>query len=354
VTPSDNIPRRRPATIVDVAERARVAVGTVSRYLNGQPVRRGNRDQIEQAIEALGYRRNAVAAAMKTDLTNVVGLLVPARSEFHTAVLEMVSHAMRRWGRALLTYCHSVDDASLSEALDFFEAHRVDCLVMGGEENASERVRDLVEGGTPVILYDNDMPGLPVDRVFVENRAASMRAVNHLLDIGHTDVACITGSMHDYAGRERYEGYVAAMRGRGLDLNPDYIVDGTWNEQRGYSAMLRLLSLDRPPSAVYSCNYNMTVGALRLFKEHGLKVPDDISIVSFDDVPLFSLHDVGITAVAQPVDKIAESIASLVETRLTGGGARHEQHRITLSCDIILRGSTRRRLAPEDIGGRRG
>jgi LacI family transcriptional regulator len=351
VTSSDNIPRRRPATIVDVAEHAGVAIGTVSRYLNGHPIRRGNRDQIEEAIEALGYRRNAVAAAMKTDLTNVVGFLVPPPSEFHTAVLEHLSRTMRPSGRALLTYCHNVDDASLVEALDFFEGHRVDCLVMGGEEDAADHIRHLVKSGMPVILYDNDVRGIPVDRVFVENRAASFRAVSHLIDIGHTDIGCVTGSLHDSAGRDRYEGYVQALKSRGLEVNPDYAVDGEWNETKGYSAMLRLLSLERPPTAVFSCNYNMTVGGLRLLKEHGLKVPDDLSLVSFDDVPLFSLHEAGITAVAQPVAKIAETIASIISSRLSGGGgASHEPHNITLNCDIILRGSTRRRITPVEIG----
>lgn len=343
MTNDENIPRRKPATIVEVAEHAGVAIGTVSRYLNGHPIRRSNRDQIEHAIETLGYRRNAVAAAMKTDLTNVVGFLVPPPSEFHMAVLEHLSHAMRPSGRALLTYCHTVDKASLVEALDFFEAHRVDCLVMSGEQDAADHIRYMAKSGTPVIFYDNDVRGLPVDRVFVENRAASFRAVSHLLDIGHTDVACISGSLHDSAGRERHEGYVQAMRSRGLDIPPDYVINGDWNETRGYSAMLRLLSLDRPPTAVFSCNYNMTVGGLRLLKEHGLKVPDDISLVSFDDVPLFSLHESGITAVAQPVAKIADTIASIISSRLSGGGgASHEPHTITLNCDLILRGSTRR------------
>jgi LacI family transcriptional regulator len=351
VTDADStIPRRRPATIVDVAERAGVAIGTVSRYLNGHPIRRGNRDQIEAAIQTLGYRRNAVAAAMKTELTNVVGFLVPPLSEFHSAVLEHLSRIMRRSGRALLTYCHSVDDASLVDALDFFVAHRVDCLIMSGEEDVSDHIRDLVASGTPVVLYDNDVRGVMVDRVFVENRAASFRAVSHLIDIGHTDIACITGSPHDSAGRERYEGYAQALRSRGIPIEQEYVLDGDWNERKGYSAMLRLLSLERPPTAVFSCNYNMTVGALQLLKEQRRKVPDDISIVSFDDVPLFSLHEAGITAVSQPVAKVAESMASFVSSRLSEGGSGNEPHTITLNCDIILRGSTRRRLTPESIG----
>ena len=335
--------RKRGATIVDVANEAGVAIGTVSRYLNGFAVRSGNREAIEHAIGRLGYRRNALAAAMKSDLTNTVGFMVPSISEFHAAILEKLSSRLRKGGgQAVLSYCHNDDPASVLHALEFFMAHRVDCLVMDGHEEALEGVRELLAGGTPVVFYDNDVPGPPVDRVMVENRAASARAVRHLLDIGHRRVAVLAGNTHNFAGRERLAGFIQAMQERGVEVRPEYIIDAAWQEDRGYAAMLRLLSLDVPPTAIFSCNYNMTMGALALLREHGRRVPDDISIVSFDDVPLFRLHEVGITAVAQPVDKIAETIDGLISSRLFGDGSSHAPHSITLGCDVILRGSTRR------------
>ena len=249
---------------------------------------------------------------------------------------------MRRAGRAVLSYCHNVDGDSIADALDFFAAHRVDCLVMDGQVDVDDGIRNLVANGTPVIFYDNNVDGLPVDRVLVENTAASQRAVSHLLDIGHTRIAVLTGELKNFAGRERLEGYVRALKGRGVEIVPEYIVNADWSEARGYSAMLQLLSLEKPPTAVFSCNYNMTVGALALLKEHGLRVPDDLSIISFDDVPLFRLHETGITAVAQPVDKIAETITSLMSSRLSERSTSQAPHTITLGCEIILRGSTRR------------
>ena len=341
----DGIHRRRPSTIIDVATEAGVAIGTVSRYLNGFTVRKGNRELIETAIQRLGYRRNALAAAMKSDLTNTVGFMVPSLSEYHAAVLEQLSRRMRAAGRAVLSYCHNDDPAAVANALDFFAAHRVDCLVMDGNEGMEEGVRELVAGGTPVIFYDNDLSGLPVDRVMVENRAASARAVGHLLDIGHTRVAILSGNTHNHTGRERLAGYIDAMRSHGISIPPEYIVDAKWTEDRGYASMLRLLSLEVPPTAVFSSNYNMTFGALALLKEHGWQVPQDISVVSFDDVPLFRLHPVGITAIAQPLEKIAEAITGLMASRLSDEGADHAPHTITLGCDIILRGSTRRLAA---------
>lgn len=335
-------PRRRPSTIIDVANEAGVAVGTVSRYLNGMAVRPANRDLIETAIQRLGYRRNALAAAMKSDLTNTVGFMVPKLSEFHADILQNLSLRMRTAGRAVLAYCHNDDLTSIDEALYFFAAHRVDVLVMDGHGAAMEGVRELLAGGTPVILYDNDLPGLPVDRVLVENRGACMRAVGHLLDIGHTRVAILAGDMTTFTARERLQGCLDAMQEHGIEPNPDYIIHGNWQESSGYAGMLRLLSLERPPTAIYCCNYNIAIGALALLKEHRLSVPRDISLMSFDDVPLFSLHETGITAVAQPVDKIAETIAGLVNSRLSEEGPGHAPQTITLGCNVILRGSTRR------------
>lgn len=346
---SDETKGKRQATIVEVAERAGVAIGTVSRYLNGQPIRTRNRDLIEEAIGELGYRRNALAAAMKSELTNMVGFLVPRLSEFHAPVLEHLSLLLRKQGRALLTYCHNDDTASVMDLLDFFDSHRVDCLIMDGRIDAVDRIRDLVRSGTPVVFYDNDVPGPNVDRVFVENQAASYRAVSHLLDIGHTQIAVLTGDTHNWTGRERYEGYRQAMIGRGLEIDPDYVLDMHWSEDEAFSGMLRLLTLPKPPTALFCCNYNMTVGAIRMIKEQGLKIPADISLVSFDDVPLFRLHEAGITAVAQPIAKIAETIANLVSMRLSHRGAALTSHRTTLDCDIILRGSTRRLMTPEEV-----
>jgi len=334
--------RKRPSTILDVARVAGVAVGTVSRYLNGFPVRPGNRDMIEGAIRKLGYRRNALAAAMKSDLTNTVGFMVPRLTEFHSPILELLSRRLRASGRALLTYCHDDDQDSIAEALDFFATHRVDCLVMDGREEASDMIRELSASGTPVILYDNDVPGLPIDRVLVDNRAVSNRAVRHLLDMGHTRIAALSGSLRNYCGRERLEGYKQALAEAGIEVVPEYVVDGDWSESRGHSGMLRLLSLERPPTAVFCCNYNMAVGALTLLKERRCRVPEDISVASFDDVQLFRLHDVGVTAIAQPIERIAETIAGLVESRLSEEGSWHAPHTIVLGCEIVLRDSTRR------------
>ena len=341
-TPADAAPSvRRQATVIDVAEAAGVAVGTVSRYINGHAIRTGNRDRIERAIAELDYRRNAVASAMKTDVSHMVGLMAPALSEFHAGLLEQLSRSIRRTGRAVISYSHDQDPRSIVEGLEFFASHRVDAVVMDGSGVPHEQLARYANSGLNLVFYDNDVEGIPADRVFVENRKASARAVNHLIELGHERIGTITGNLHNSAGALRYAGYRDALAAHNLPVDPQLVVDGNWAETNGYFAARELFSLAQPPTAVFSANYNMTVGFLIWMREQGLRTPRDVSIISFDDVPAFAIHEAGITAVDQPVVKIADAITTLLAGRFSSP-AIVGRHTVMIDCDIILRGSTRR------------
>jgi LacI family transcriptional regulator len=333
--------RRRGATVIDVAKAANVAIGTVSRYLNGQTIRRSNREQIEQAIQELGYRRNVAAASIRTDLTHMIGFLVPTFDEFHARMLEHLANSVRRTGRALLTYCHGGDPRIVAEALDFFAAQRVDGLVMDGTAEVYDRVDDLIEHDVPIIFYNNDVRGLAADRVMVENQRASHRIVSHLIDLGHRRIGILTGDPRNSSGIERLAGYEQALRDRGIAIEPALAARGNWVIDGGYEATKRLMTSDNPPTAIFSANYGMAIGALSWLKENGRHVPDDVSLASFDDVPVFRLYEAGVTTVAQPVAKIAETITDILVERLADPSSGVTRS-VVLECDIILRGSTRR------------
>jgi LacI family transcriptional regulator len=331
--------KRKNANIHDVAKAAGVAVGTVSRYLNGASVRLSNRVEIEKAIEALSFQRSAVAKAMKSDTTDIIGFLVPIFDEFHAQLLNQLARGFRHSGQTMLTYCHDGDGKLLREALRFFANQRVDALVLAGSGDVSGEVEALVERGVPVTVYNNDVMGMRVDRVFVENANASFRAVRHLVDVGHRRIATVYGALEETSGAQRLDGYRRALEASGLPLDPSYMHPGNWCEEGGYSAIQKFMALTAPPTAIFSANYQMTLGILEWVREHGLHIPDDIAVVSFDDVEVFRLYDGGITAVAQPIDKIAESITSYVLSRLTGDALPEIRTR-TLDCNIILRGSS--------------
>lgn len=333
--------RKRPATIVHVADVAGVAIGTVSRHLNGQPVRASNRDRIEQAIATLGYRRNSTAVAMKTDVTHIVGFFVPSLSEFHAQMLEQLTRQMRRKGRAVLSYFHDLQLSSIREGLEFFARHRVDAIVVDGETAMQRDLMALVDEGLVVVLYDNDLPGLAADRVFVSNRKSSTRLINHLIELGHRRIATIHGELRDTAAIERLGGYTDALAAHGLPLDAALIRNGRWMEADAYDRTIELLALPEPPTAIYSANYNMTLGVIARLHEARLSIPGDISLVSFDDVAALRLHNPGITTVGQPIEKLAETISTIIDDRLANPMAMGRRA-LTIDCEILLRDSVRR------------
>jgi LacI family transcriptional regulator len=333
--------RKRHATITDVAEAAGVAIGTVSRYLNGQPIRAANRLPIEEAITKLGFRRSSVAVSMKTQSTGIIGLMIPDFSNFHASLHESLARRLRQSGRAVICYSHDRDAASITRGFEFFADHRVDAVVLDGDEGARPVLQRQIEDGLMAVLYDHDLPGITADRVFMENLKSSKRLVDHLVELGHRRIATIHGLLENTGGRERLDGYLQSLNAHGVTVNPDYIVPGFWIEEGGYAGIRDLMSLPEPPTALFGANYNMTIGALRWLREHDLSVPRDLSIVSFDDVQAFSVHPAGITAVAQPTARFAESIAQLLDERLSSG--RTSQRRtLRIGGNVTLRGSVAR------------
>ncbi|EKJ94788.1 periplasmic binding protein/LacI transcriptional regulator [Bradyrhizobium lupini HPC(L)] len=335
-----DLKRRRP-TINDVADRAGVAIGTVSRYLNGGEIRKSNRRQIEEAIEALGFTRNAAAASMKSAKTGIIGFLVPTFDEFHASLLNHLAPLFRSTGHTMLTYSHEEDPRLFEDAMAFFVSQRVDALIAAGIPKADELLAGCVESGIPAVIYNNDVRGLFLDRVFVDNAKVVTRAINHLIEVGHTKIAICSGREEESTGAERREGYEAALTANEIFLRQDYIVSGDWSVESGYSAAQTLMSLKDPPTAVFAANYQMTVGILEWMREHSMRTPQDLALVSFDDVDLFRLYDEGITAIAQPVSQIAQAIASYAVSRIENTDLPNIRSR-TLQCDIILRGSSGR------------
>lgn len=330
----------RKATIYDVAKSAGVSVGTVSRYLNGQTLRQSNRAQIERAIETLSFRPNVLAQGIKRGGSRVIGFLVREFDEFHGELLERLSREFQAAGYKIMTYCHDARQDEVIEAVEYFAGQQVDALISGGAPETSKAVSRLLETGIPVVTYNNDLLGMNVDRVFVENRRASAHAVSHLIDLGHRRIAHIAGHQLESTGVARRDGYLDALNERDLLIDEDLIEYGNWHIDGGYAAITRLMALPEPPTAVFSANYRMTAGVLECVREKGWRVPDSFSLISFDDTELFRLYGDGVSAIAQPTEQIARSIVERVLARLSGADVPATTTR-TIQCNLILRGSTR-------------
>ena len=331
---------KRP-TITDVATLAGVAIGTVSRYLNKLPIRDASRLAVESAIRELGYHKNHFAAAMKTNRSRLVAFLVPDFDEFHTALMQRLMGLLRKEGLLMLIYYHSGDRAAFLDAIKFFGEHRVDAVIATGSIPKGSQFEELQRGGVPVIAYDNRFESLDTDEVLVSNKQAVHKAINHFIDMGHRRIAIVTGDLHHDTARQRLLGYKSALAEHGIAPVPAYVLGGSYTQAEGFGALQTLMALPTPPTAVFFSSYVIALGGLAYLREYGVQVPEQLSIISFDDVLAFQLFQPPITAIAQPLDAIADSLASLLAARLQQD-APSRPRSVVLPCTLVLRGSVKR------------
>lgn len=334
-TPAQRSTATRKPTIHDVARTAEVAVGTVSRYLNGRPIRGSSQERIEEAISRLGFVKNLAAATIRRETSHLIGFLVSSYDELQIGILAALTAHMQARGRIVIPLTHDGSPDSMMEALRFFAEHRIEALVASGDFAAMQDSPLLRDLDTHIILFNNDLPNLPCDRVLFGDAKGMEKAIGHLVGLGHKRIGFIAGRKGHSSAEGRLEGYLRALSaGPGVDHT--LIVGHEWSRKTGYFAGLELLDRDDPPTAIVCASYLSTLGLLDFVQERGLIVPRDLSIISFGDCDTFRLIGPGIDALSFPVDQIVSRIDHLYAKQ----GAAREATRMVVDVDLILRGSS--------------
>lgn len=334
----DDDSNSKPITIVDVAEYAKVAIGTVSRYINGKKVRRENEKRIEDAIKALNYQTNPIARAMSTDSTKTIAVIIDGFDEFHMRILSFLISEFESRGYTVSTFHYREGQGELEALMRSVSANRVDGIVMSGPFKDGLTAKLMQIPNRPVVLFNNETSGLGIDQVVVNNKEISKQAVDYLFMMGHENIAIVAAGFNNSSGRLRYEGYVQALQNSEIPLNEDYIYEGDWKSSAGYMALKQFMALPNPPTAIFSVSYLMTIGIISAAKELGIKIGEDLSLISFDDPDMFKLFDRSITAISQPHEQIARRITDLLTSRISDDISASSR-RLVLLCDLILRES---------------
>lgn len=333
--------RKRAPTILDVAKRAGVSVGTVSRYLNNISVRPSKRVPIEAAIAELRYSRNAAASAMRNERSNLVAMLVPGFGDFFGEILASLNTRLTDYGQVLLTHRHDRDHRAMALALQFFRDHRVNAVVAPGVPELRREIAALTDAGIPVIIFNNDLPDLKIDKVLTQNEKGSLDAMQYLVDMGHRRIAFLGGDMQESSAIERLKGYRRAVALHKLPLDGRYVLGDAWSRHIGYSSTRQLMELGEPPTAILAASIDLALGVMDYANEAGTNIGETLSLISFDDAEIFRQWKPSITSIAQPTAGIGVEIAELILTHLNGRhGNRYRE--IRLDCTIQLRHSVRR------------
>lgn len=330
LTPPPEHPRgRRPGsrpTIGDVAATAGVAVATVTRVLSGRGYASAEaRTKVLAAAEQIGYTPNVIARNLRLQKNNTIGLLIAdVENGFYSAIAKHVEAVTTAAGHSIVL-CNSNDDpAREREYLELLEGIRVAGVILTPTGGNRRRLEQMQRDGIIIVQVDRDVHHLSADLVLVDNERGAYEAVSALLEAGHTRIGILAGKPQVITGRERTEGYLRAHRDRGVPVDPELVRGASFRRDHAVEEARALLELDPPVTAIFAANNVLAEGAMLALKEAELRVPDDISLVAFDDVEWMRMMDRGITAVRQPVADIARSAARMMLRRLGDAEAASE------------------------------
>jgi len=313
-------PMKKTASLVDVARRAGVNISTVSRTIN-QTGKIGLETQelVRKAMRELGYKPNRVARRLRTQTgkCHLLGLIIPnIQNPFFADLARGVEDVAYQHAFAVMLCNYDEDPKKQQFYLDVLQSESVDGIILPAIHEKDPAIVKVVQGGTPVVCVDRSLSGFALDRVEVDNLRGALDAVEHLIAKGHRRIGLIGGPTDSSTGRERLQGYKTAHANAGLALRPEYLRFGDYKQESGRALAETLLALRQPPTAFFVCNNLMTIGALETICTRGLRIPKDVALVCFDELPLAAVFNPPLTVVRQPAYDVGKCAAELLFKRI--------------------------------------
>ncbi|MDP9846450.1 LacI family DNA-binding transcriptional regulator [Streptosporangium lutulentum] len=308
------------ARIKDVAAYAGVSVATVSRVLNDSPsVTEETRGRVYAAMAELSYVPNAVARSLRTEATKTLGLIIgDILNPFFAELARAVEDAARKAGYTVIIGNADERAEEQDHYVRTLLEQRVDGLLICPTAEVTPLVEEVARAGGPLVFLDRTLPGVDVPSVRVDGTDAIKELVGHLRKLGHRRIAFISGPARLSTGRERTDAFLVATAEHGLEIRPEYIEAGDFQSGSGRTLTARLLDLPEPPEAIFVGDNLMALGALNEIRARGLRIPDDVALASFDDVPWFPHIDPPITAISQPAAELGLRAVQVILDRLAG------------------------------------
>ena len=327
------------ATIKDVAREASVSVATVSRVFNGATVvREETARRIREVAVALRYAPHSGARSLITNRTNTLGVLLPdLYGEFFSELIHGIDLTARKEGYHILVSRSWEGRSEIEEAMRAMRGRVDGMLLMSPDVHADSLLN--VPPDLPVVLLCSPSRGHELDSVTIQNFQGAKEIVAHLISVGHRRIAIIKGSIGNFDAAERLRGYRAALKDAGIAPDPKLEQQGDFTEEGGFTVAHELMSLQKRPTAVFAANDSMAIGALSAFKQMGVRIPEEIAIAGFDDIPLCRYMDPPLSSVRV---HIADLGARAVEVVLHAIRHKndHVRRRERMGTEVVIRRST--------------
>jgi LacI family transcriptional regulator len=327
-------------TILDVAKRANVSVATVSRVINNQGgVRKETEEDILRAINELNYVRSAVARSMVRKETKTIGIIIPdICNPFFPEVIAGIER--KAIDKQYFTMLSSSDESMQKEKdiIRHFIERGVDGVIITTADERGMHLQPLIDAQIPIVAVDRDIRNFEVDTVLTGNREGSYEAVKHLIHLGHEKIAIIRGPQETTPGLERFKGYKKAMEEYNIPIKEEWIGDGNFMENSGFSITSKFHSLKDRPTAIFSCNNLMSIGALKAMRKLNWETSKDITFIGFDDIEIATFMNPSLTMISRPKRKLGEIAFQLLYDRMnTKNNHQIQKREYILTPELVIR-----------------
>ncbi|WP_160724883.1 LacI family DNA-binding transcriptional regulator [Bacillus sp. USDA818B3_A] len=327
------------AKMSDVARLANVSTATVSRVLrNPETVKEHTRKRVHAVIEQLNYQPNILARHLRRNETNTILVLVPniLNTVFTEIIAGIESEAAKNGYRVLLGNTNMKVENEYG-LIDLLKQKQTDGMILFSAKMERKTLLQLSKD-YPIVLTSAYLDGLKVPTVSIDNISSSRRAVEHLIRLGHTRIAHISGPLEEYTiARDRYKGFQQAMIHNDLEIDSMLVQEGDFKYESGYNQMLKFMAMEKPPTAVFAASDKMAMGAIKAAKEHGIHVPKDLAVIGFDNIKFSSLFEPALTTISQPFFKMGQTSMELLLQQIQGKPLSKMQY--ILDSELVIRES---------------
>lgn len=332
-----------PVTLQIIADQTGLSVTTVSRILNNKSQKYRISDRAKllvlETARQLNYRPNQVARSLRLKKTQTIGLIVPDISNpFFAHVTRNIQKNVFNNGYSLIVCNTDEDINNEKEQLELLRRKNVDGFIIMAVGIEYEHIIDLQRDNIPFVLLDRCFEEVNTNSVVVDNFDGAFLATEHLIQNGHRRIAIIQGLVNTYTNSVRVEGYRYALKKYNIPIEESLIVGNDFREENGYIETKLLLNMDQPPTAIFTTSDLITLGAYKTIHEENLSIPDDISIIAFDDIDFAKYLQAPLTVIRQPENMMGEAAVKLLFEDINNSSSNHKK-RIVLKPELIIRDS---------------
>jgi DNA-binding LacI/PurR family transcriptional regulator len=331
--------------IIDVATLANVSKSTVSQYLNGRfgHMSAQTKDRIREAVDALNYIPNPIARSLKSDKTKTIGVIVRDITGFNTSrILRGIDDFCKKKGYNVLIYNTDFDEEVEKRSLLTLRQMRVDGIIITSTGKNAKLINEYSQTGFPIVQFQLEYDDCQTNIVISDDREASQQATEYLIRLGHQRICFMTQDFEGNVSRtERYQGYINALRLNEIPLDNDLIQ--YWDRETGFHySPIQLLKTKHAPTAFFTQNLPITTELLKQFNLFNIDVPEQVSVVGFDDIPMVEMFKVPVTVVQQDSYNIGIESAKLLLDKLMNETPSKQIQKVVVPCSLAKRSSCRK------------